>query len=192
MTYLPQFKIWLETKGYSASTSRNYLADLGKYLEYVNHLPQSVSMDVTQNSVVHILSAEIIKLYVSYLSDKTNNSRYLASLRQFCQFALDQKLISSNPFKGLNKTPHSPDLTDLVKTYELHLLHHQTPPSTIRNYINDLSQYISWLNLNPNPSLSLDRARVSNNLTLKNIFSFPLFSKREHKGDLNTNSIHES
>jgi len=150
MTYdLTAFKSWLDHKGYSASTSRNYLADLGKYLEYVNHLPQKVSLYPEpvegQESVVHILSPEIIKLYVSYLSDKNNSARYLASLRQFCQFALDQKLISTSPFKAIQKSIHSPDLFDLVKTYELHLLRHQTPPSTIRNYINDLTQYISWL-----------------------------------------------
>ena len=99
MNYLPQFKLWLQEKNYSGNTSRNYLADLGKYLEYVNHLPQSVSLDISQKNVVHILSPEIIKLYVSYLTGKNNSSRYLASLNQFCQFALDQNLISQNPLK---------------------------------------------------------------------------------------------
>ena len=28
---------------------------------------------------------------------------------------------------------------------EKHLIKHNTPPATIRNYINDLTQYSSWL-----------------------------------------------
>ncbi|MFZ2152887.1 MAG: hypothetical protein WAV41_02405 [Microgenomates group bacterium] len=157
MNYLPQFKIWLEQKGYSDSTSRNYLADLGKYLEYINHLPQRVSMDISSDpepSVGHILSADIVGLYVSYLTDKNNSSRYLASLRLFCQFALDQHLITQNPFKSIYRPPRSPELSDLVTQYETHLLKHNTPPATIRNYINDLHQYISWLESKPTlPSL---------------------------------------
>lgn len=143
--YLPQFHSWLQNKGYSQSTCRNYLVDLGKYLNYVNRLPQTVSLDIDDSSVVHFLSPEIISLYVSYLSDKSNSSRYLASLNRFCQFAVDQHLISQNPFKKISRPTSTPDLKELVKTYQQYLQTKNTPLSTIRNYINDLRQYISWL-----------------------------------------------
>jgi site-specific recombinase XerD len=145
MDYLPQFKLWLKAKNYSDSTSRNYLADLGKYLNYVNHLPQSVSLDPNTPSGIHIFSPDILSLYVSYLSDKNNSSRYLASLNQFCQFAVDQHLVSQNPLKRVHRIPLTPDISQLVGLYEQHLTKHNTPVSTIRNYVNDLHQYISWL-----------------------------------------------
>ena len=149
MDYLPQFKLWLKAKSYSDSTARNYLADLGKYLNYVNHLPQTVSLDPSASSGIHILSPEIISLYASYLSGKNNASRYLASLNQFCQFALNQHLISQNPLKSLHKNSSAPNASDLVDLYQQHLTKHNTPVSTIRNYINDLHQYISWLETAP-------------------------------------------
>jgi site-specific recombinase XerD len=152
MNYLPQFKLWLKAKNYSESTSRNYLADLGKYLNYVNHLPQSVSLDPNSPTGIHIFSPDILSLYVSYLSDKNNSSRYLASLNQFCQFALDQHLISQNPLKSTLKQHHHPDnlasetnLNHLLELYQQHLTNQKISPITIKNYLNDLHQYISWL-----------------------------------------------
>ena len=150
MEYLPQFKLWLQNRNYTTSTVRNYLADLGKYLSYVHHLPQVVSLDITSKTTVHILSPQIISLYVSYLSGKTNSRRYLASLNLFCQFALDQHLISQNPLKAALHTPaqsgSNVSLDTLVNLWEKTLNHQQASPSTIKNYINDLNQYISWLN----------------------------------------------
>jgi len=139
MNYLPQFKSWLSLKGFSESTSRNYLLDLGKYLEYVNSLPQAVSLD-------DILTVEVIGPYVSYLSGKNNSARYLASLHKFCQFALDQNIISSDPFKIIAKSDSQPSLNELSELYQQHLTKHNTPISTVRNYINDINQYINWLN----------------------------------------------
>jgi len=152
MNYLPQFKLWLKAKNYSDSTSRNYLADFGKYLNYVNHLPQTVSLDPAHPPGIHIFSPDILSLYVSYLSDKNNAGRYLASLNQFCQFALDQHLISQNPLKTVLKQHHHPEnlasdtnLNRLLELYQQHLINQKTSPVTIKNYLNDLHQYISWL-----------------------------------------------
>ena len=149
MDYLPQFKIWLQTKGYSSSTSRNYLVDLGKYLNYINHLPQTISLDPTATATPHLLTPSILNLYVSYLSGKNNASRYLASLNRFRQFALDQHLITQNPLKAIHRSPSTPSLSELVSLYQQHLTSHHAPSSTIRNYINDLQQYINWLNTTP-------------------------------------------
>ena len=152
MDFLPQFKLWIKTKNYSDSTSRNYLADFGKYLNYVNHLPQAVSLDPNTPTGVHIFSPEIISLYVTYLTGKNNAGRYLASLNLFCQFALDQHLISRNPLKSVLKQKRHPsnlatndNLKNLTSLYQQHLTSHKIAPATIKNYLNDLRQYISWL-----------------------------------------------
>jgi site-specific recombinase XerD len=144
MDYLPQFKLWLQNKHYSDATIRNYIVDLGKYLNYVNSLPQTTTMD-------EVFSTDILSRYVSNLTGNHNTARYLASLNQFCLFAVDQSLISQNPLKAILKQLHtaskpaSPDITDLLKLYEQQLIHQKTSPTTIRNYLNDLHQYISWL-----------------------------------------------
>lgn len=197
MDYLPQFKLWLKAKNYSDSTSRNYLADLGKYLNYVNHLPQSVSLDIPAGPEPvegHIFSPDILSLYITYLSGKNNGPRYLASLNQFCQFALDQHLISQNPLKSTLKQHHHPDnlstdtnLNRLLGLYQQHLISQKTSPITIKNYLNDLHQYISWLETNPNPNLPLtppltkggEKKRYFSNI----FFNLPFFKGRNGKAE---------
>ena len=153
MNHLPAFKLWLQNKHYSDATIRNYLVDLGKYLNYVNRLPQTVSLDPSSRTDIHILSLDIVSLYVSYLTDKNNSARYLASLNQFCQYAIDQGLISHNPLHSVRADSHirssSPTLTSLISLYQQHLTKHKNSPTTIKNYINDLNQYINWLDTLP-------------------------------------------
>ena len=132
MEDLVPFKLWLENHHYSASTVRNYLVDISKYLAF------------TSNP----FSPESYVVYLAEIKSDPSYSRYFSSLRQFVAYAQDQGLLNYNP---LNKNlvrdgfKPSPTIPHLAALYKKHLTDHKTPDSTIRNYINDLSQYISWL-----------------------------------------------
>ena len=136
MDYLPQFKTWLLQKGFSPSTSRNYLADIGKYLEFAYN---------TSTDSLQIFSPEILQQYLSHISDNNNNARYTASLKKFCQFALDQNLISQNPLKNVSRSSSIQSLLDQVVLFEKQLTTQNIPESVRQNNINNLYQYISWL-----------------------------------------------
>jgi len=134
MDYLASFRSWLQTRSYSPSTIRNYLADLRQYLSTIlSPAPTSV------------FSPDSLSAYLTKISTNPNSPRLLASLNLFCQFGLDQKLIESNPLRHLRQSQSSspqPNISKLIDNYQQYLEQKKFSPVTIRNYINDLHQYI--------------------------------------------------
>jgi len=131
--YLPQFIHFLRLKNYSPVTIRNYLSDINKYFSFAGQ----------QN----VLANHTLFAYIKHLSTKNNRSRYLASLNVFCQFAVDQNLIPRNPLKklkfSLGRTPQI-TLKQLLEQYQNHLQKYNVSQNTIRNYLNDIKQFIHW------------------------------------------------
>lgn len=130
---LNSFKSWLISKSYSSSTTRNYLSDVNRYL---------------QNSTENYFSPESVSSYLSSINDDQNKNRYLSSLSKFFQFALDQHLISLNPLKASQK-PKLPGPQEALSQYQSFLTKKSFSPMTIKNYLNDIQQFIDWLKSNP-------------------------------------------
>lgn len=137
MDYPASFRLWLHSRGYSPSTVKNYLAD-------VNHYLQSYA---TPPSTTQLFAPSSLKAYLLPFSTDSNLPRYLASLSQFCQFALDQKIITVNPLATAKKQLQRPaqiPLDNLLKDYQNYLLAHHHTPATIKNYLADVKRYLSW------------------------------------------------
>lgn len=137
------FKSWLKLRNYSASTIKNYLADLRKFQDFI-----AINNPRANNP----FSSTLISNYLSSLTDKSNYKRYLASLNKFCQFAIDQRVISTNPVtKALNPTtpksikPHQQQITQLLNQFSLYLKKHHKSSSTVKNYLVDIHQFLNWL-----------------------------------------------
>lgn len=136
------FKSWLLHRSYSASTIKNYTADIGKFEAFINaNHPKTLSP----------FTVTIISSYLSSLTGKLNYKRYLASLKKFCQFALDQKVISANPIrKALNPTAtnniksNQNQISKLLSQFSIHLKNQHKSPSTVRNYLVDIQQFLNW------------------------------------------------
>lgn len=165
---LQPFKAFLASRQYSDSTIRNYIVDVNRYLA---SLPLSFT-------VTHIFSDEYLSSHLSTLTTDSNYRRYLSALNLFCQFALDQHLINQNPLPRIAnrlKKPTLPTLQSLVLDYKNYLIHQNTSPVTIHNYINDLNQYITWLETTPNaPTAPIAAA----SLTASKSFSFKSLFKK--------------
>lgn len=137
---LATFKNWLSSKSYSDSTLRNYLSDVNKYLSQLSS--PDLAFDETS-----------LSRYLNELSDlpdqvgKKYAPRALASLSKFCQFALDQRLISVNPMRNIaHSSTDKPSyaLDTLLADYKSYLVNHHKSESTITNYINDIKQFINY------------------------------------------------
>lgn len=64
-----------------------------------------------------------------------------------------KKYLSPNSSTGRNKYREfkgQQNIIDLISQFKTHLETHNTPRSTINNYINDLNQYVNWLSQNSN------------------------------------------
>jgi len=129
---LNSFKSWLISKYYSSSTIRNYLSDVNRYV---------------QNSPENYFSVPSVSSYLNSINDDQNKNRYLSSLSKFFQFALDQHLISTNPLK-LSQKPKSFGPQDALSQYQSFLTKKSFSPITIKNYLNDIQQFIDWLKSN--------------------------------------------
>ena len=128
------FRSWLKARNYSSSTIRNYLVDVNKYLTTI---PSS-----------DIYSTSALSHYLSSIPDPDYLRRSLASLNKLCQFGLDQNYIRQNPIKKYRQQASQVPVTDIqavISQYEAYLNKKKRSSSTIKNYLNDLHQYINWL-----------------------------------------------
>ncbi len=133
--HLNSYSLWLQKRQYQSNTIRNYLQDLKTFLTYSNFQ----------------ISSEIIKNYIQEITGKNNSKRHLASLASFCQFLLNQHITQSNLFrKGQRKIRHArnEDINSLLIQYQEQLKKENKSNLTIKNYLNDIHQYLDWLNQN--------------------------------------------
>lgn len=129
---LQPFKVWLTTKNYSPATIRNYLSDTNQFFDFANDQD--------------IFSSETISLYLKNISKDSNYPRYFSSLSKFFQFALDQNLVKTDPLKAALKDK-KPSSDEIINQYSEYLNKKQFSQSTVKNYLNDIKQFIDWSKL---------------------------------------------
>ena len=130
---LNPFKSWLVNKNYSSSTIRNYLSDIGNYFEFVNK-------NSLASSIYDLIS---LSAYLKTISSDQNYSRYLSSLSKFFQFSLDQGLTKTNPLKAALRDK-KPSFDEIINQYSEYLKKKNFSESTVRNYLNDIRQFVDW------------------------------------------------
>jgi len=144
------YQNWLKSKSYSDATIRNYLMDLRKYIAFTVQVDRCVDplLDEHTDSPLQItdkiFDQDNLVSYFQNINQDQNYKRFLASLSKFFQFALDQHLISQNPFPKAIKVQPETNLEETVKLYQQQLEAKKLSLSTIRNYINDIHQYINF------------------------------------------------
>lgn len=130
------FSHWLSAKSYSSSTIRNYLSDINAYINYF----RNSNLEIRN---LGIFSSDVVSSYLQTIQKNPAYSRYLSSLSKFFQYALDQNLIKIDPLKQAQKVK-KPSIDDIVANYQSFLTKKNFSTSTIRNYLNDLRQFIDW------------------------------------------------
>ncbi len=144
MNHLDNFKIWLKSKKYNQGTIRNYICDINKYLRFTKKHFSS-----PKNSELFIFSEEAFGTYVLHVADEKNSLRYFTSLAKYSQYALEKKIIATNNFKIVRKQVlhhRNTHLDPIVQLYQTNLTHQNKTSATIKNYINDVQQFINWSN----------------------------------------------
>ncbi|MBU1089129.1 site-specific integrase, partial [Patescibacteria group bacterium] len=189
-TIVKSFRLWLHSRQYSSSTILNYISDTKKYLRWLKKQPQHKQ---SHRSPSKFFSPNLLASYISHLSNKKSNTRYLASLSLFCQFAVNQNIVSTNPYKKAiklikqNKRQRSHlqgeanlnNISSLLNHYKTYLITTKKSPVTIRNYLADIRQFISHSNTN-SPKTLFDSTQTDNYLKyLKNSQLSPSSTRRK-------------
>jgi site-specific recombinase XerD len=134
---LHSFKTWLKNKSYSDSTIRNYLADLNRYFKF------------TDNS--NLFLPQAVNQYLDSIKADYNKNRYLSSLSKFFHFAIDQQIIKTNPLKKKYTKTNQSSPENVLSLYQSFLTKKKFSATTIKNYLNDIQQFINWNQTNPEP-----------------------------------------
>lgn len=140
------YRTWLEHHSYSTQTVRSYLADLNKLLNWAS----SRRIFLPSTNYDAILSKKVLTDYLASIYQENSYSRHLASLKTFCQFALDQNLIPKDIFPAdyhPSRKPASTPVSEpsqLLAEYQQWLNQQHASTSTVRNYLTDLKDYLSF------------------------------------------------
>lgn len=129
---LQPFKAWLTAKNYSSATIRNYLSDTNQFFDFAGDQD--------------IFSSDTVTSYLKNIAKDSNYSRYLSSLSKFFQFAIDQSLTKTDPLKAALKDK-KPSGDEIISQYSQYLNKKQFSQSTVKNYLNDIKQFIDWSKL---------------------------------------------
>ncbi len=168
---LQGFSLWLNSKSYSSSTIRNYLSDINAYFIFFrNSKPAHLNASTFDEST--IFSSDTVSSYLQTIQKNPAYSRYLSSLSKFFQYSIDQNLVKIDPLKQAKKIK-KPSIENIISNYQSFLIKKHFSSSTIRNYLNDLRQYIDFCNSqkfqnsNQNPPPEISSTSLAHPVTIE-------------------------
>ncbi len=148
----------------SALTVKNYLADIRKFFHWFE---EEFARSFTPSS----FTPQVIQLYESK-SEMAPSSleRSMSTLRKFAGFLMAEAMISLDPFKELAfSDSESEKKSDpwRLDSFRNHLYNTKSSHLTIKNYIIDVRQFLSWL-----PAVVKNEAGWEIKEAERNIFEF--------------------
>lgn len=146
-----QFKIYLKTQGNSPITIKNYLSDLGNFLNWL-HQSTGINHQIAGKSIFGLFTQETLEEYRQSLireniPSKTINRRF-STLRKFGQFGQSQQWLKKNPAKKIKNIPETEKIStseQILEEFKNHLEKEKISRITIKNYLSDLRHFLTWL-----------------------------------------------
>ncbi len=141
-----QFKNYLAKQKLSPATLKNYVSDVDQFLAWLAGELQEAAIEPVQ------LTASVFQNYGRWLNAAENHihpataERYLSGLRRFGEFLNAAKLTDANPAADLKPTAIDPTLDQVVNDFRNELVRQNLAPSTVKNYVSDVHQYLLWAN----------------------------------------------
>lgn len=148
MEFLEQFKSYLLNGKDTPSkiTVKNYVADVRKFVKWFESRflrafsPRLVTKEVVDDFKSQLSSHDS----QSQIASASSLKRYLSSLRKFYQFLLEQNVVEKNPFEvNAQEIMQPADIWHLKEFRNFLFLSHASKP-TIKNYLVDIKQFITW------------------------------------------------
>jgi site-specific recombinase XerD len=153
-----QFIKYLDSLGLSPKSHKNYRSDLSHFLEWAILKIRSFGPYVSSlTEIIPFLSHDLSHEYKSFMTEnsvpaKTINRR-LSTLRHLSRFLTEIQIIDSNFMDGienigLRPTAKKPEEDPAICDFKAYLESEKVSPNTIKNYMSDIKQFISWVESN--------------------------------------------
>lgn len=148
MELLDSFKIFLiqGTDTSSKVTVKNYVADVRKFIKWfeTRFMRPFAPRLVTREIVAEFKNQNFSHSSQSQIAPASSMKRYFSSLRKFYQFLISENLVNFNPFQLTSEKTQTPTDNWHLKEFKNYLfLSHASKP-TIKNYLADIRQFITW------------------------------------------------
>ena len=129
----------------SPSSVKNYVSDINHFLNWL-----TLALKTKTIQPIHITHENITNYQASLqktIPPATIN-RKNTSLRRFGEFLKTTKLLPANPTQTLQNNPLRPSLNQVLNKFIIHLKSEKLTPSTIKNYVSDVKNYLLWTQKN--------------------------------------------
>jgi len=152
-----EYKLYLESRGCGLSTVKNYLVDLGMFLQFASSFTNT-ALD-KEMLKTFIKNQGFVKFLDSLYSSKVNVSsfnRRISSIRQYVLFLDRQNNLnirniylpaSLSEYLNLSQAKNTTSKEILLEQYKLYLQKQKFNQKTINNYESDTSEFLSFLGL---------------------------------------------
>lgn len=154
------FVKYLDSLGLSSKSHKNYRSDLNHFVAWAILKMRSFGSFVENlTEVVPFLNSRIAEEYMSFMKqnnypDKTINRR-LSTLRHLSRFLTASQVIDIDFMAQIGNVSSRKSLKSKVfptlAAFQTYLEEQKVSPSTTKNYVSDIRQFLSWLEASRQP-----------------------------------------
>lgn len=154
---------YLDSLGISHKSHKNYRSDLGHFLSWAILKFRGMGSYIeTLSELIPFLGSHIAAEYKKFMIDGKNPdatiNRRLSTLRHLSKFLVIAGHTQDDFMKGLENITHEVVRTvsksNLLSDFEHHLEAKKVSKSTIKNYVSDIRQFLTWMDNFNKQSLS--------------------------------------
>lgn len=150
-----QFKLYLGKLPLSPATRKNYVSDVGLFLDRLArslqeetiqpaHLTERVFGDYGRSLVGSPGGDQVQSPDGTAAVSPATAERHLASLKRFGKWLAESGQADADPTAILNSLRIDPTMDQLVRDFKNELVRQKLSTSTIKNYVSDVNNYLLW------------------------------------------------
>lgn len=147
-----EFFDYLYNLGISKDSHKNYRSDIAHFSGWLLLTVRRWGASAEQlMDAIPFINQKLASQYKSYLmvnrvAQKTINRR-LSTLRHLARFFLASQVLDFNFMQGITNIASlpKPGVHPLLPQFEKHLGSEKVSQNTIKSYLNDIKQFLSWL-----------------------------------------------
>jgi site-specific recombinase XerD len=154
-----EFVKYLDSLGLSPKSHKNYRSDLTHFIGWALLKIRSFgSYAESLSEIVPFLNKELAHEYKNYMTENSTPSktvnRRLSTMRHLARFLVATQIIDADFMLGVENIGFGikkrPVTTPVVEDFKAFLEAEKVSPNTVKNYLSDIKQFMTWLETNHN------------------------------------------